>query len=335
MTVIMGTPPVGSSPQAAIVTVGDELLLGDTVDTNAAWLGRYLAGLGIPVARRFTVGDVREHIQVAVSAATDVADLVLVSGGLGPTPDDITREAVAGLLGLATREDPELVEALRARFRAFGIGEFPESNRAQAMVPDGARVLDNPRGSAPGLAMTRGDTLIVLLPGVPRELRSIMEGSFRAALGDWLPRSLDPVGMRTLHTTGIAESVLSERVANHLAGYTGPVTMAFLPDLRGVDIRLTVTGLPPEDAERSLDEAERLLSPAVDRWRFISEGGDLGEAVIAELERLGLDLAVAESCTGGLIQKRLTDLPGASRVFMGGVVAYADSVKAGLLGVPA
>ena len=320
------------APKAAIVTVGDELLLGETVDTNAAWLGRRLAAVGIPVERRATVGDDRGAIGEAVAAAAAAVDLVLVTGGLGPTSDDVTREAVAERLGRPLRLDEGLLAALRERFERRGY-RFAESNRSQAQVPEGAVVLANPHGTAPGLAMEADESLVVLLPGVPRELRGIFEGDLGALLRVRFADRLRPVHMTLIHTTGIPESVLAERVAELLPADLGPVRIAYLPDLRGVDLRLTATGVTEDEARARFREIENALSPAIGRARYAAASGDLAETVLDALRMRGLTLAVAESCTGGLVGKRITDVPGASDLFLGGVVAYHDAVKTGQLGV--
>lgn len=319
--------------RANLVTVGDELLLGRTVDTNAAWLGLELAGLGVPVLRRYTVGDDAGEIQRAVADARVSADLVLVTGGLGPTPDDLTRDAVAALLGLPLHVDEEVLERIRLRFRERGLEELPEPNRRVAEVPEGARRLDNPVGTAPGLAMESDGALVVLLPGVPRELKGIFRGELLALIRERFGRRLQPVRTRTIHTTGIPESLLGQRVQAALPADPGPVRIAFLPDELGVDLRFTVGGLADEEAERRFDALEEALRGVLDPWRFQAPGGDLVEAVTAALLERGRTVASAESCTGGLVAKRLTDLPGSSRVFLGGVVAYANEVKVRRLGV--
>jgi len=321
------------SPRAAVVTVGDELLLGRTVDTNAAWLGRELAGLGIPVVRRHTVGDETAEVHHAVSDALAVADLVVVTGGLGPTPDDLTRDAVASLLGRPLREDAEVLEGIRARFRDRGVQELPEPNRRVAQVPEGARKLTNPHGTAPGLVMEAEGGLIVLLPGVPRELKGIFRTDLVGVLRGHFRARLKPVHTRTIRTTGIPESLLGQRIGERLAKGTGPVGLAFLPDEKGVDLRLTAFDMDRAEAEGRFAEIEDALADILAPWRFEAAEGDLVEAVTAALRSGRKTLAVAESCTGGLVAKRMTDLEGASDVFLGGVVAYANDVKTRQLGV--
>lgn len=319
---------------AALVSVGNELLYGETVDTNAAWLARSLATLGIPVVRKYTVGDVRGEIQDAVRAAASAADLVVVSGGLGPTSDDVTKEAVAALLARELRLDRALIRALEERFRARGYATLPTPNVSQAEVPAGAKVLENPHGTAPGLLLQADDSWVVLLPGVPRELRGIFEGDLAPALRERFAGRLEPVYHRVIHTTGVAESRLAELLEPRLPPDMGPVRLAYLPDLRGVDLRLSASGVSEEEARTWFDRIEGAIDPVVREWRFEAASGDVAEALLAALERTGKRLAVAESCTGGLVAKRLTDQPGASKVFVGGIVAYDNFVKVRELGVP-
>lgn len=321
-------------PTAALVTVGNELLYGETVDTNAAWLSRSLASRGIHVVRKFTVGDEEMDIRDAVQAAMATGELVLVSGGLGPTPDDLTRDAVASLLGRELRFDEELYARLEERFRRRGYEKLPESNRSQAQVPEGARVLENVNGTAPGLAIEAESSLVVLLPGVPRELRGIYEGDLQDVLDHRFGQRAEPIRHRVLHTTGVPESRLTELVADALPEDTGPVSLAFLPDVRGVDLRLTASGVSAAAADEWFARIESALEPVIGRWRFEAESGDVAEAVITSLRESGSMLAVAESCTGGLVAKRITDVAGSSDVFVGGVIAYADEVKVEMLGVP-
>ena len=317
---------------AAVVAVGEELLSGETTDTNGSWLGKRLASLGAPVVARWVVGDDAEAIQAALSAALATADLIIVTGGLGPTRDDLTRPAVAKLLGLDLRSDPQIVEDLRDRFRARGFPDLPASNLCQADVPHGAKVLANALGSAPGLLMEHEGCFVALLPGVPREMRGIFENVLRDVIRERFQARLVPLVHRTLYTTGVPESVLGERVDRVRKGLPDQVELAFLPSLRGVSIRIS-TRSRVDEAARVLDEAEAVLDPIVAPFRIGMGSGDLVEAVAEVLTNASQTLAVAESCTGGLMAKRITDLPGSSAYFRGGVVAYADRVKLELLGL--
>ncbi len=323
-------------PSAVVVGVGDELLYGHTVDTNGAWLSGALSALGFRVARRAVVGDVQEEIVAVLREALEWGEVVLVTGGLGPTPDDLTREAVARLLGVPLEVDPGLLEALSARFRARGYDELPANSRAMAEVPRGGIALPNPRGAAPGLVLTAGEgRTLILLPGVPREMESLFQVRVEPLLGERFGSRLQPVAHRVIHTAGIPESLLSLEVARLLPHGPAPVSLAFLPDLRGVRLRMTLR----EDrghssvADEALDRVEGALAAGLEAFRYDAPSGDLAEAVGAALLKAGATLAVAESCTGGLVAGRITALPGASRYFLGGVVAYENRIKAELLGV--
>lgn len=326
----------GSRTTASIVTVGNELLYGETVDTNAAWLGRRLAERGITVVRRFTVGDVAEDIEAALAQAMDTTDLVIITGGLGPTPDDLTKSVVSRHLHRALVVDDAVRERLKAHFEAAGYDDVPELSRGQAEVPEGARALRNPSGTAPGILLEDDDTRIVLLPGVPTELRDIVNGELEAVLAE-LGGDLDGTHHHLVHTTGLAETSLAERLEPQLAELPDEVTagidLAYLPDLRGVDLRFTIQGGSSDEAEARFDRLLAELDDVLGPWRFEAESGDIAEAVADELRRRGWRLAVAESCTGGLVGKRITDHAGASDVFAGGVIAYDNAAKIEQVGV--
>jgi nicotinamide-nucleotide amidase len=317
-----------------LVTIGTELLLGETVDSNGAWLARRLAVAGIRVARRTSVGDNADAIREAVRDALERTGRVICTGGLGPTDDDMTRPVVARLLGRPLEPDARTLEDVEARFRRRGL-VMAERNRAQADVPRGAEVLRNRRGTAPGLLMEDGASRwVVLLPGVPHEMRTIVEEELLPRLEVRLA-DRRPIRSRTLRTSGIAESTLAERVSDVVRD-AAPLTVAFLPSFAGTDIRLTSWGeLDADSVDGALDAMERALRDRVGDHVYGLDGTDLAEVVAEELAARDTRLALAESCTGGLLAKRLTDAAGASRFLIGGVVAYSNQVKRELLGVPA
>ena len=314
-----------------VVTIGTELVLGLTLDTNAADLGRALAAAGAEIVRHVSVPDRPADIRAAVAEALDRSGFVIVTGGLGPTRDDMTKIEVAALFGKPLRLDEAVLKSLEARFRRLG-RPMPAVNRTQAEVPEGAIVLPNPRGTAPGLWLedSRG-RVAVLLPGVPSEMRGLL-------VDEVLPRVAQRVGSRrvvlsrTLRTTGVPESALAERIGA-VEDDIAPLTLAYIPSIAGVDLRLTAWSLPPDEAERRLAETGAGLRTRLDDHCYGENEADLA-AVVLDLLR-GKRLAVGESCTGGLIAGRITAVPGASDVFVGGVVAYANGVKTDLLEVPA
>lgn len=322
-------------PRAVVVGVGDELLFGQTIDTNGAWLAQELSGIGLQVIRRWVVADVREEIQEAVAQGLELGDLVLLTGGLGPTPDDLTRPAVAEVLKAPLEEDPALLAALEERSRARGYPDLPPNNRLMALIPRGARVLENPQGAAPGLILDGGDgKACILLPGPPREMMGTFAIGVPPFLRETFGSRLAPAYHRVIHTTGIPESVLARKMEPLLPPDMGPVSIAFLPELRGVRIRLTVRGGEEAEARSWFDLVEKPLKKLLEPYRFHAASGELAEALGASLLSARATLAVAESCTGGLIAKRITDHPGSSRYFLGGVIAYDNAVKVELLGVP-
>ncbi len=314
-----------------MVTVGTELLLGDTVDTNAAHAGRLLAQHGLRIARRATVADRITDIQDAVGQALDRSGLVIVTGGLGPTRDDMTRDAVAGLLDMPLEFDQGIWDELVGRWQKVG-RTISDTNRSQAMVPRGGTALPNRWGSAPGLWLDSPRGLVVLLPGVPLELEGLLAEQVLPRLAERL--GLLAIRSRVLRTAGVPESRLGE-LLGPLEESLAPVTLAYLPDQMGVDLRLTVWEVGVDDATVALDAAEAIIRAAADRWIFGTGNTDLAAVLLDALRSGGHTLATAESCTGGLVGGRITAIPGSSDVYLGGVVSYANEAKTALLGVPA
>ncbi len=323
------TSPHGTALE--LVTVGTELLLGHTVDTNSAFLGRTLAALGVRVVRRTSVADEADAIRDAVDGALERTGLVLTTGGLGPTRDDITRNVVADLLALPLQFEQSAWEVLLARYARLGRAPA-ESNRTQAMVPRGAVVLPNRWGTAPGLWIETQRGLVIMLPGVPHEMMRLVEHEVAPRLAGRAAGAV--IRSRVLHTSGIPESTLAERVED-IEGELAPLTLAYLPDVAGVDLRLTSWDASNDDASSMLDAGiERLRQLAAD-WSWGTDDETLAAVVVTLAQRRGERIALAESCTGGLVGAKLTDVAGSSAVFVGGVTAYANEVKQTQLRVPA
>ena len=322
--------------RVTIVSVGNELLFGETVDTNAAWLGRVLTGWGLEVVEGFTVRDRVDEIQRAVRRALEAADAVIVTGGLGPTADDVTKQAVAELLGVPLMVDQEVQAAVQSHFRSAGFEAVPERSHGQSEVPQGATALSNERGTAPGLLLEWEGRTLVLLPGVPRELEGIVEGPLREAWDARLTR-LHRARHRVIRTTGIEEpdlaALIEERWADVPSEARSAIDLAYLPDELGVDLRFTVRGRKSAEAEALLAAAAAAIDPLVEPWSYEADSGDLAETVAHGLRRRGVLLAAAESCTGGLFGARMTQCPGSSDVFLGGIVSYDNAVKVAQLGV--
>lgn len=308
-----------------LVTVGDELLLGDTINGNAAWLGRRLAESGIAVTRSIVVRDRREEIILAVLEALGRADAVITTGGLGPTSDDLTRDALADAAGVRLRTDPELERRLRARVAAAGRELLPMALR-MAEVPEGAGILANPAGTAPGLRIELAGGVVYALPGVPSEMRALTD---TAVLPELATAQIGTApARRTLRTAGVWESALATRLAPVEA--LENIKLAYLPDPAEVKIRITATGPEPET---TLAAAEELARDLLGNVVYGAGEETLDRVVHRLLAERGATVATAESLTGGLIGAELTAMPGSSATYAGGVVAYATGLKASLLGV--
>jgi nicotinamide-nucleotide amidase len=320
-----------------VLAVGTELLLGQVVDTNSAWIGEQLALAGVDCRLQVKVGDNRDRIARALRDGLARADAVICCGGLGPTQDDITREAIADVLGVELETRPELVEVIRGIF-AEGGRPMPDNNLRQAQVPAGATVIPQTRGTAPGLICPLGDRVVYAVPGVPHEMRDMLQ---RAVLADLVARSGQPatIRSRTLRTWGLGESAVAELVAPRLAALddAGNPTIAFLASgIEGIKVRVTARGGGPDpaaDAEAMLAAEEALLRRLLGDHVFGVDDETMEAAVGRLLLAAGLTLGVAESLTGGLMGARLTAVAGASGWFRGGVVSYAGEVKRRLLGV--
>ena len=316
-----------------LITIGDELLLGFTVDTNSAFLGRELAAIGVDVQRRATVGDDPAAIAAAIREALTRADGVITTGGLGPTSDDVTMSAVASALDVELVEHASIVARLEEIWRSRGRNEpLPPANLSQALLPAGADILRNDHGTAPGAFVQRADgRWIAVLPGVPREMREMFTGSVRDRVAARVPGGV-VVRSLTVRTTGVPESRLPALLGEYSDGVDG-FPLAYLPGLEGVDLRLTARGLPPESADARLRDAARKLSARLEPYAYAEGSTDIAEVVLKRCRDLGFRLAVAESCTGGMLGERVTAIAGSSDVFAGGVIAYDNEVKIELLDV--
>ena len=322
-----------------VVTIGDELLLGFTLDTNGAHLARELAQCGISVVRRTSVGDGADEIAAAVREALDRTGAVITTGGLGPTSDDLTKPSIAALFGRAMRLDDAIVENLRQRWKSRGWpGELPESNKQQALIPEGAVILENRHGSAPGIWLEdeRG-RWVAMLPGVPREMRGMLADTLLPRIRERVRERGEPtvVMSQTIRTTSISESALSDRIRNLTDLDFEGLALAYLPGWEGVDLRLTARNVTAQDAESRFARVGGALKAVAGDHAYGEGSEDLAVSVLAALRAAGKTIAVGESCTGGMLGMRLTAVPGCSDVMLGGVIAYHNDVKMGQLGVRA
>ncbi len=316
--------------KAEIIAVGSELLTPDRLDTNSLFLTRRLNQLGIAVTRKTVVGDDREQLRDAYRAALGRADLVLSTGGLGPTLDDLTRQAAADLLGRKLHLDQEVLRRIEARFRKLG-RSMPANNRQQALVLEGAGVLANPVGSAPGQWIEQQGRVLVLLPGPPAELRAIFEQHVE-------PRLARLSGGMRLHSrelriAGLPESEVDHRAAPIYSAHSD-VETTILAAPGEIQLHLRCWSQDSPAAEAKLDEMVKALALALGDCVFTVSGESLEQSVARELIRHQATIAVAESCTGGLLAERLTRVPGSSSYFLGGVVCYSNDLKTAWTDVP-
>lgn len=312
-----------------LLTIGSELLLGFTVDTNGAELARALSAVGVQVVRRTSVGDDSEAIRRAVLEALGRTGAVLTTGGLGPTRDDVSKVVVAELFGAPLEFDEAVWQALVERFARMGRTP-PASNRSQAQVPRGATVLPNRWGTAPGLWLEGPPGLAIMLPGVPGEMRKLMEHEVVPRLAARSDGAV--IRSRLVRTTGIPESTLAERLGE-IEQAIAPLSLAYLPGYEGVDLRVSAWRLPAAEADARLAAATALLRQRAGQYAYGEGDDDLAALVLESARARRLSLGTAESCTGGLVAARLTEIPGSSDVFIGAVVCYANALKTSLLDV--
>lgn len=315
---------------AEIITIGDELLIGQTVDTNSAWLGSSLNQHGIRIKKRCAVADDADEIRQALDSAFARVDLVLMTGGLGPTKDDITKKVLCDYYQCGEREDAAVLALLERYFRDRG-RVMLEINRGQAMLPSACETLMNLRGTAPGMWFERNGKVLISMPGVPYEMQYIMEhGGF--------PRIRDrfrstPVTHRTLTVINIAESLLSKHLEAFEAALPAGFKLAYLPNLNLIRLRISTGSERRGNDETELDNAFLSLQEACREWMVAAEDTTPAEVSAQLLKERHLQLATAESCTGGNLAHTYTLIPGVSASYRGSVVAYANDIKTQLLGV--
>ena len=320
--------------RCAVVAVGTELLLGQIVDTNSSWMGEQLAANGIDSLIQYKVGDNQKRIVEVLRAALRDADAVIMCGGLGPTHDDLTREAIAEVMGAPLEMHEDLADVIRQIFESRG-RRMPDNNLQQAMVPRGAEPIRQTRGTAPGLICPVGDKVVYAVPGVPHEMHDMVE---RVILPDLRRRGGDTsvIVSRVIRTWGESESGLNERLDGVIADLevAGNPTLAFLASgWEGLKIRLTAKGADDAEARSLIAQWQTRVEEKVGEFVFGYDTDTMESVVLERLRTRGWSLGLAESVTGGLVAGRLTAIPGASDVMRGSVVSYASDVKFDVLGV--
>ncbi|MGI6463164.1 MAG: competence/damage-inducible protein A [Candidatus Scatomorpha sp.] len=315
--------------KAELIAIGTEILLGTTINSNAAMISALLSEMGIDVYWESVVGDNMERAAEAVRRAAERADIIITTGGLGPTCDDITKEAVAAAFGVGLEENREEKEWLIELFRARG-SELTENNYSQIMLPEGSKPIRNSRGTAPGCRFEKDGKIVLMLPGPPHELEAMLNESVRGIL---MNLSGGIIVSHKLNLFGISESLMESKLRNYMKELNNP-TLAPYAAKGECTLRVTAKA-------ESAEEAEKMMEPVIDRVKktfgnFIygMDYDGLEQLVIEQLIEKKLTLACAESCTGGLLSKRLSDIPGASKAFLGSVISYTNEVKNKVLGIP-
>lgn len=316
--------------KAHIITIGDEILIGQIINSNAAWIGERLTNIQVDVYSTSVVGDDQRQIMQEFKRALDANDVVIVTGGLGPTHDDVTRKCIVDFFKTQLIVDEEVLQDIRKFFEIRG-RTLTKTNEDQALIPQNCTPIRNPRGTAPGMWIEKDDKIFVAMPGVPIEMKGMME-SFVIPRLEAKTEKTKVIIRKNLLTTGIPESMLFDRLGN-LEELLEGNKMAFLPNQFGVRMRITVEGENEESAQNKLDEIEQKIRALVGRYIYGKETDLLEEVVARLLTDRGLKLAVAESCTGGLISNRITNLSGSSKYFERGVITYSNAAKVELLHV--
>lgn len=315
---------------ASIVSIGNEVLSGRTIDTNAAHIGRQLRLIGVPVVSSHTVGDRREAIVRVLTLAAFEADIVVVTGGLGPTDDDLTRQAFADYLGVELELRPELLVSIEAIFRRHG-WEMPQRNRIQAYIPKGAGALTNDWGTAPGIVVETDGTLFFALPGVPGEMTKMLDASVLPRLRDLAQGQA--VAVRRLKCFGAGESTIAEMLGDAMDRDRNPLVNC-TAQVGSITLEIVAMAADESEARERVVRQEKALRKMLGSLIYGVDEQTLAEVVGRRLVQLGQTLAVAESCTGGLVAKLITDIPGASQYFTRGWVTYSNRAKTDELGVP-
>ena len=319
---------------AHLISIGNELLMGDTLNTNASWLGQFLHERGVQVTQVYTITDAPEQIKSTIQQTLDKADLVISTGGLGPTLDDVTKKSIAEMFGVGMRHEPSVEEHIKDIFQRRNLPYSP-SNHAQALLPENAELLFNSSGTAPGMLFKEQNSLLVVLPGVPHEMKHLMTTQVAPRLQEW--GALNSLETRYLKIAGIGESHLADFWLHNIEASLNEFTdLAFLPSPGQVSLRLTGRGLSRKEAESRVDGLRLKIQQQLGDLIYSDEKeGTLDRALGQILSQLGYRLATAESCTGGLMGHLLTESPGSSAYVQGGIIAYDNAVKMNQLGVDA
>ncbi|MCU7512982.1 MAG: competence/damage-inducible protein A [Ignavibacteria bacterium] len=317
--------------QAEIITIGDEILIGQTINTNAAYIGEELTKIQIAVSRTVVVGDEESAILGEFKSAFENNDIVIVTGGLGPTHDDITKECIVRFFNTELEMNPDVLEDVKSIFERRG-RQMAKINETQALVPKIARVIRNTRGTAPGMWIEKDNKVLISLPGVPHEMKEMIDSEVIPGISKMNRGSSSCIKIKNLLSTGIAESTLFERLGD-LNELLQGAKLAFLPSQFGVRMRITAEDKTEDLALNKLSEIEQKIRSLVGRYIYGIENDTLEEVISRLLLERGLTIAIAESCTGGLVSHRVTNVSGSSSYFERAVISYSNAAKVELLNV--
>ena len=317
--------------QAEIISIGDELLIGMTVDSNAAWMGSQLTNLGIEVYQTTSISDKREHIIKVLDEARNRSDIILMTGGLGPTSDDITKKTLSDYFNTRMVRDKAVLENIERLLKTRNL-PMNKNNERQADVPEGCRVLSNRLGTAPGMWFEQNGKLLVSMPGVPYEMKYIMEKHVIPGIKEYFRRPY--IKYRLIMTYGTFEAHLAEMLEDFERGLPEQVSIAYLPTSGIIKLRLTGRGGEEKDVNRLLSEQIEKLYNIIPEYIYGLDGVTLEEAIGNLLRKNNITLSIAESCTGGHLSSMITSIPGSSDYYTGSVIAYDNRIKKELLGVP-
>jgi len=316
---------------ADIIIIGDEVISGEIVDTNSAYIAEKLTEIGIIVRRIIAIGDDKEEIEFFVKNSLNDVEIIITSGGLGITIDDITKQVVAGIFNKELVIDDSLLKKIKERYKNLNYKSSPKSITEIAKIPSGAKLFPNPEGSAPGILIESGKKALILLPGIPREMKAIVSES----VIPYLKKKITDIVYlnKIIRTTGIGENRLSEILEPTISNWKNPY-VSFLPGLEGVDIRLRIKGVERDKAEKILEDAKNEILKHINEWVYTTEDESMIDVVSRLLKEKGITVAIAESCSGGSISSSLTDISGSSNYFDCGIISYSNQAKINILGVP-
>ncbi|POY35965.1 competence/damage-inducible protein A [Solitalea longa] len=317
---------------AEIITIGDEILIGQVVDTNSAWMGQKLNDIGISVKQITSISDKREAILTALNEACSHANIILITGGLGPTKDDITKHTLCEFFGASLVMNDDALNNVKEIFKRFN-RPLIEVNVRQAEVPDNCQVIQNKNGTAPGMWFEYNDKIIVSMPGVPFEMVGMMEGYVLPELQKRF--NIDTIFHKTIITAGLGESFLAKEIEDIEDGLPEHIKLAYLPKLGQVRLRLSAIGTNKEHVEKEVESASGLIINRIKKYVVATEDITLQEAILNHLKVNNQTLTTAESCTGGYIAHLITSIPGSSNAYVGGAVTYSNQLKQQMIGVKA